>query len=315
MATVTELKIESRIGGVRGQHGAENLQRGFHVVTNLITDDPSYILQTTSGGVVLGSGHPWGAFGVVVIGFRERERIDDLNWVVDALYGPPLVIDPTRPWDISIDVSLDTYTAFRDLDNQVIGPAVYHPVPDPDQFTASGLSAELLRLRDKRNFDTDGPLYFAVTSENGNQKLYRAKNDARRAVGFPRTRKVATFTLSRRLPRLQASQLAAVQSMVNTVNSSVFFGAPIECAKFVGMRTRSGDGIMIGQIVPNVTFDCELVFVIDWDSHNPRNEYDVYEHSDGGQSIITNASGKAIVREYRLYEELEFNTILSWLDR
>lgn len=313
MATVAEM-LDGRTGGVRGQHGSENLSRTFHVTTDAYTDDPSAVLQVTSGGVTLGSSHPWGAFGVVVIGFSERERLTQTQWVVDAIYGPPLVIDPNRPWDISIDVSLTTYTEYKDLDGQVIGPAVYYPKPDPLQYSTADYTAELQRLA-ARNFDTSVARYRAPTSEDGYQPLFIAKNEKRRATGLERTRKVATFSLSRTLPRLQASQIASVQGMVNTVNSSFFFGAAPGCAKFIGMRTRSGQGTMVGQLIPNVVFDCELIFAIDWDGHNPNNEYDIYEHADGTQAVVETENGGAVVREYRLYEDLEFNTILAWLDR
>lgn len=314
MATVYEM-LDGRTGGVRGQHGSENLTRTFHVTTDAYTDDPSATIQTVATNrVTLGSAHPWGAFGVVVIGFSERERLTQTDWVIDALYGPPLVIDPTRPWDISIDVSLATYTEYKDLDGQTIGPAMYYPKPDSAQYSTADYTAELERIA-SRHFDTSTEQYFATTSDDGMQILYIAKGQKRRALGIERTRKVANFSLSRQLRRLQTAQIAAVQNMVNTVNSWPFFGAAPECAKFVGMRVRSTQGTMVGQAIPNVVFDCELLFAIDWDGHNPKNEYDIYEYSDGTQSVVEAIEGGAVVRSYRLYHDLDFNTILSWLDR
>lgn len=320
MATVYEI-LESREGGTRGQHGAIGHGRSFHVTVDSVNDDPSAVIQTTpltdTGELIsIGAPHPWGAFGVVVTDFREAERLptkDKKDWIVDALYGPPLIVDPSRPWDVSVDVSLDTYTAYTDLDGQVIGPAVYHPVPTDETFSAAALLAEKNRLRDKRGFDID-TVYRAPTSE-GFIELYRAANNKRRAIGLPRTRKVAMFTLSKILPRLTASQIGAVMAMVNAVNATAFFGASKEQAKFVGIRARSGPGVMTGQTVPNVIWDVELFFAIDWDRHNPNSEFDMYEHSDGTRGIIETAAGQGVKRMYKLYQMLEFNTILSWLER
>lgn len=320
MATAYEI-MESREGGTRGQHGTIGHGRSFHVTVDSVNDDPSLILQTTpltdTGELVtIGSSHPWGAYGVVVTDFREAARLeskDKKDWIVDALYGLPLVVDPARPWDAAVDVSLDTYTAYTDLDGQVIGPYVYHPVPDPKVFGPAALTAEKNRLRDDRGFDISTE-YKAPTSD-GFIGLYRAANNKRRAVGLQRTRKVAMFTLSKVLPRLTASQISAVMAMVNAVNSTQFFGASKEAAKFVGIRARSREGVMTGQTVQNVVWDVELFFAIDWDLHNPKSEFDIFEDKDGTKGIVESPSGQAIKRQYKLYQMLEFNTILSWLER
>lgn len=321
MATVYEL-LDSREGGSRGLDGAQGHGRSFHVTTDSVNDDPSAVIQATptadTGEVIsIGASHPWGAFGVVVQALREAERITQTQWIVDALYGPPLVPDPLRPWDISLDVSLNEYTAFTDLDGQVIGPAVYHPFPRSVDFPGDRLTQEINRLRNDEGFDiTAGtsPPFWAPTS-NRWQGLCRLQNNKRRAIGYPRTRKVAQFALSKVLPRLAASQIGAVQAMVNSVNATTFWGASKEKVKFIGMRANSGNGIMTGQTVPNVIWSVELVFAVDWDGHNPQNEFDIYEHKDGTQGVIEDSLGKPVKRSYRLYEKLEFNTILSWLER
>jgi hypothetical protein len=319
MATVYEL-LDSRQGGTRGNDGAQGHGRSFHVTTDSVNDDPSAVIQATpcadTGEVVsIGASHPWGAYGIVVTNLREAERMTQTQWIVDAIYGVPLVPDPTRPWDISVDVSLDTYTAYVDLDGQVIGPAVYHPVPREEDYPGERLMQEVNRLRDKEKFDTTSVNPFFAPISSGWQALYKLQNSKRRAIGLPRTRKVANFALSKVLPRLAASQIGAVQAMVNTINATTFWGASKEKVKFVGMRARSGPGVMTGQTVPNVVWAVELLFAIDWDGHNPMNEYDLYEHKDGTQGVIEDSQGKPVKRTYRLYEKLEFNTILSWLER
>lgn len=312
MASVTEL-FNSRDGGTRGVYGAENMRRLFHVIVDSQTSDPLNAITRTSGGPVLGSAHPWGAFGVVVIGYTPR-RLAPLLWEVEALYGVPLAIDPNRPWDVSIDTSLDTYTEYEDLDGQTIGPAIYHPVPRASDYPDEAFTAAKNKLRDERHFDVDGTTFYASTSDDGQQALYQAIGSKRRATGLPRTRPVATMTLSRTLGSMTDGSFRNVNNMVNTVNLSTFFGAVPGVAKFVGMSTRSGAGTIVGQQVPNVVWDVNLVFAIDWDGHNPSNEYDIYEHSDGTTSTIELANGTKIKRSYRLYEELEFNTILFDLD-
>jgi len=308
MASVREL-LDTRVGGVRGQHGTEGHTRSFHVTTDAVGDDPSAIIQATAGGVAMGSPHPWGAFGVVVIGFAERERMTQTDWIVDALYGAPLTIAPDAGWDFDLDTALETYTAYKDIEGQTIGPAVYHPIPTVEEFPGDRLAAENNRLRDKLKFNTAVVDAWAPTP-SGYLGLYRLANDKRRATGLPATKKMATFILSKTLPNLFAGQVASVISMVNTVNITPFFGAARGMAKFIGMRSRSSRGTIPGQSTPDRVYDVSLTFLINWEKHNPEREYDIYEHTDGTQAIIEDARGNGIRRKYKLYYELEFNTIL-----
>jgi hypothetical protein len=138
------------------------------------------------------------------------------------------VPDPNLPWNISIDVSLDTYTAYTDLDGVTIGPAIYHPVPTDELYPGARKTAEVTRLGGL-GFDTVTK-YHAPTPD-GYIELYAMALGKKRATGLQRTRKVATFELSKTLPRLTASQIAAVQNMVNTVNKNTFYGAATEYAR------------------------------------------------------------------------------------
>lgn len=311
MASVTEI-FSSRDGGTSGVYGIEGKQRIFHVIVNAQTDNPEVIIQRTAGGVRVGAVHPWYP-GLYAIGATPR-RLAPLLWEVVVLYGPPLVIDPERPWDVSIDTALDTYTEYEDLDGQTIGPAIYHPVPMVSEYPGEALMAERNKLKNERHFDVDGTVFFASTPDDGHLSLYQTIGSKRRATGLPRTRPVATMTLSRTLPNMTDVSFRTANAMVNSVNSTEFFGASSGVAKFIGMSTRSMAGTLIGQRVLNVVWDVNLVFSIDWDGHNPSNEYDIYEHSDGTTSTITLADDTKIKRSYRLYEELEFNTILATLD-
>lgn len=295
MSSVDEL-YASRLSGVRGQHGAQGLTSTWKVVVDDVNDDPVTVLNLASGGVVLGSVYPWlESFGVIAIGFSVRDRWAPLTWLIDVLYGVPLVFPAptgalqTWQWEGGGALEDEEYEEDAQDEPQLVG------IPN---YTTKLLAGESFTHYSTKT--TDGGCE-RVNLKLGNCPPRVTPGVRRKRVGWLRATKV--------VQQVHANQLSLGYQSVSRVNSSTFFGAGGNEVMVAGFGFRPSQDAV--SITSNVT-SWEINF--DFSINNAK-WTDVRKDtflSDGVESfIIDNATGKAVTREYFPYGKVDIVAVMA----
>lgn len=304
MSSATELYV-SRVGGIRGQHGAQGLTTTWHVITDTVDQDPvdDVLADPDTGSVVLGSRYPWPAFNVVATGFVVRDRLAPLSWLVDVIYGTPLVFVPPNPivegWAIQGGSSLATeeyiFDRTRDPDTGDLKPRVvafplYKPWPEENQ----------------------GPPPFVAGSSSGNLVGLWIENPKEFGPIRPQQRQVGVswITLTRIVRELNETQMGIGNNAVGKTNSEPFLGAALQQLFVSGFNFQTVQtDITEDGIGWEIRFDFE---------HNEKKFTNILVHTrtdpaNGGEYPITLSAGDPPpeVSEFFPYDGIDIAALLA----
>lgn len=325
MATVTEY-VDSRIGLSEGLHGSQNYTTMWTVTVDAVGDNPITALQTASGGVPIGTPHPWNS-AITCQNYQLIEYLNgQLTYRVLAIYGPPLVVDGlvSDKWEILYDFSLDSERAMFDLNGVGIGPIEYAPVEEtsgiplyttqtargPQKLTAN-YSAVVVTGRGGSAFD--GSQYATVPEPV-------RKSVPRRLIGAERTRKRGGATLVKVMGRQPSSALASFAAIYhNRINNDSVVVPTLDgliklgekgTLKAARCRARAVNGFQLGQTVPNRLWQIELELeAIDSLASTAWQVHEYIDEAGVASPIFFN--GARVEESFGLYRTASFGSMLA----
>jgi len=321
MPTLIELSAKTRLGGTVGIFGAQGLVTTWYVATDAVDDSPVSVLSTPgNGGVVIGQAYPWYDFGVVAIGYVERERVGPKEWEVDVLYGPPIEF-PTNDWVITTSGSVEvreelTAGVLDENGNPVIDPVTGTPKRNPigPRLFITEDAYKLCKEANKPDIETGMKWVARFQGDcRASDKLFMIRGDSQRRVkGISVTRAVGEINYSCVVTQLNKGVRQSAQTYLNTVNDKNFDGYEPWTMKCIEIIMSRRQGIVEGQPVTNVVHDISVRFQLDYGKHMPITMYDTYIDDNGTEVFVEKEEGGArSFTEYFPYGESNFVNLLN----
>ena len=284
-------------GDATGLSGVD-ASRTFIVILDEVDDDPITVIQDGTGiqaGIPIGAPHPdWNRFPyAVAFDYIKEEKKGPKAWLIRIPYMLPSAATPTQDeWLMRWRVATETELMKTDLTGKPIGPHAY-------EVAAQGTS----------------PTH---TAFGGKEKLVQVEG-GRRRTGLQRSRPVHSFTLTRTLSQITATQLAIVATYDNKINAYPLwpirygtyhmFGPRL--VKFVGIDFREEIGVSEGQTQSGLIYPTELSFLVNLDGWSPVKEFDVWPNDRGDESLVYPLESSEPVSEtYKIYEEEDLSKII-----
>lgn len=312
MASVSEI-YTSRIGGIAGMSGTHGLTTTHLVTLDAVTDDPRTVITTgsVSGSVPIGTGYPWGGFGVVAFDYVIGDRKSPLVWEVDVLYRQPLNINSRGQgvWNWEWNTGLESERVFFSLPGtpargataeerllartpQPIGPKVYSVLEGPP--------------------DPSGGFY--VDTANGRIDLQRTSEV--RLIGVDVPRPVGTLSLDRVFGHIPPDLVTAVNAQMGLLNSDAkFYGAGKRTMRFAGAVTRKRSAAFIpGQVTSGQAFEVFLGFDHDPRGHSPKPITHTWRTADGETAIRRVDTNGIETTSFKVSDETPFASLLTAFD-
>ena len=302
MATVTRDR-NSNDGVTRGLRGITIPPQLYIVDYETAAEslvDPALLLQTSTGGVVLGAKYKFSNYGAVCTGYRLGRPIGTNGHEVFALF-EPLSINVTG-WKWSLRGFLETKHILETVEGvealqKIIGPIVYEPATQ-EQAT-----------------------HFADTAVDGQVRYLRA-TAKRKVIGADVPKPGFSIYLSRSdftSLSLTFAQVEAACSYLGAVNDEPFQGAfaipgSVLFSEIIVDQRFGIDPSDDGSAQTGIKFDVQLRFDVDLQKFSPIKLFHTVENDDGDTAFVrVVGAGNNVTEEFRIIRPADLNGVLTIL--
>ena len=305
MASVEKL-WDATVGYQTGLHGPKRTTLPYRVTVDDVDDNPITVMSVPNvsieGQVPLGTFHPHDD-SLVVVDYIIQERMNTLNWRVDAIYTIPIVFGEMQPlnngWALKWQSTTETYPLHHTLeeninDRKLIGVPEYKIATAAELEPAEGAAPVVYRTQDQAR-----------------HKLIRTGRTL--PEPFDRGAPLISFSLTRRFLQLNANAVSASIMYLRRVNVDLFYYVMADryTVRFDNIFGRPIESAAEGT-VGGYEWEVSLDFTFNPDGFTPVKKFHVWTDEETGALafILTPREGRQ-EEEFAVYRLASMNQLMS----
>lgn len=301
MASVTKL-WDATVGYQTGLHGPKRTTLPYQVTVDAVDDNPIDVMKLAGTGVPIGTYHPHDD-SLVVVDYIIQDRMNTLNWRVDAIYTIPLHFEQLEPlhngWALDWQSTTEPYQLYHTLEIDIADRKLI------------GIPEYRIALKKELPGGSE-PAPFIFTTDEEKPKLLVPTG---RTVADPveQAAPVIGFSLTRRFIRLNPHAVSASITYLRKVNVDLFQyvrGDPYT-VRFDAIGGRPVPSAAAGT-EGGVEWELRLGFTQNPEGFTPVKKFHMWVEEDtGSRAFILDPRGDRQEEEFEVYKLASMNQLMS----
>jgi len=302
MASVTKL-WDATVGYQTGLHGPKRTTMPYQVTVDAVDDNPIDVMKREVTGVPIGTHHPHDN-SLVVVDYIIQDRMNTLNWRVDAIYTTPLHFGELQPlnngWALSWQSTTEAYQLYHTVEQnpkhrKIIGLPEYR-LAKPNELLQGGGEPQSI-------------LY--TTQDSFQHRLVRTGRFI--PDPFDQAAPLIGFSLTRRFLQLNADAVSAAHTYLRRVNVDLFFyvAADRYTVRFDHIAGHAVPSDALGT-EGGYEWELRLDFTHNPDGFTPIKKFHMWIDADtGAMSFILDSRDNRLEEEFEVYKLASMNQLMS----